>query len=139
MTHIFNNFLNYISRHGDFAARKFNGPIILVKFSSINFNPTGNNSGIPSFTLLFRGCGPNISNPPTFTHHLREKIPGEAQVVTYPEQEGTYPSNQLITYLGLRKDRAIISNSEGDWKVKVRSFFFFQMFQFFYNFTKCCG
>lgn len=75
---------------------------------------------MPSFTLLFRGCGPDITNPPTFTHFLREKVPGETEVITYPENVSLYPRNQLITYLGLRKDRAILKNSEGNWKINVR-------------------
>ncbi|XP_037047266.1 uncharacterized protein LOC119082045 [Bradysia coprophila] len=104
-------------RHGGFKARHFNGPLILVTFTTLDYwgpvNPT------PRFTLLFRGCGPDISNPPTFTHHYREKIPGETEIITYPEDGGIYPNNQLITYLGLRQDRAVVKNSEGEWKVKV--------------------
>lgn len=87
------------------------------------YAPVQNSTSIPSFTLLYRGCGPDINNPPTFTHHYREKIPGETEVVTYPEGGVIYPNNQLITYLGLRQDRAIVNNDEGDWKVKVRSLF----------------
>ncbi|KAG4067393.1 hypothetical protein HA402_015829 [Bradysia odoriphaga] len=103
-------------RHGEFKIRHFNGPLILVTFSTLNHwgpvNPT------PSFTLLFRGCGPDISNPPTFTHHYREKIPGETEIVKYPEDGGIYPNNHIITYMALRPDRAIMSGL-GEWKVKV--------------------
>lgn len=72
---------------------------------------------VPGFTLFYRGCGPKIVNPPTFTHSFREKIADEREVVAYPEGGGLYPPNQLITYLGLRNDRAILKRI--DWKVKV--------------------
>lgn len=109
------------SRHGEFKVRNFGGPVILVTFSSNNYFGSGDNGNpMPSFTLLFRGCGPAISNPPTFTHHYRERILGETEIVRYPEDGGIYPNNQLVTYLGLRKDRAVMWNSEGEWKVKVK-------------------
>lgn len=108
------------SRHGDIAAKQFYGPVILVAFSTVDYYSPNERTTVPSFTLLYRGCGPEITNPPTFSHIFREKIPGETEIVTYPEEEGLYPNNQLITYLGLRKDRAIFNNAEGEWKVKVR-------------------
>ncbi|KAJ6639586.1 hypothetical protein Bhyg_12333 [Pseudolycoriella hygida] len=106
-------------RHGDFSPREFNGPVILVRFASLKIYNATINATVPSFTLFYRGCGTNIVNPPTFTHYLRERSPGEREVVTYPKDGGLYQPNQLVTYLGLRKDRAILNNSEGEWKVKV--------------------
>lgn len=41
------------------------------------------------------------------------------EIVKYPEGDGIYGNNQVVTYLGLRQDRAVRYNSEGDWKVKV--------------------
>lgn len=109
------------SRHGEFKARHFDGPVILVTFKTLDYYGSGSSGNpMPSFTLLFRGCGPDITNPPTFTHHYREKIPGVTEIVTYPENGGIYPNNQLVTYLGLRRDRAVMFNSEGEWKVTVR-------------------
>lgn len=107
------------SRHADFAVRRFNSPLILIKFSTTDYFPNDKNGAIPRFTLFYKGCGPNVVNPPTFTHFYREKIFGETEVVTYPEGGGLYPPNQIVTYLGLRKDRAILRHGEIEWQVKV--------------------
>ncbi|KAG4079648.1 hypothetical protein HA402_010428 [Bradysia odoriphaga] len=105
-------------RHGDYVSKHFDGPIILIKFSTFNrFNDFA--SAVPSFIMFFRGCGPEITNPPNFSHFHREKIPGETEIITYSNDGESYPNNQLITYLGLRHDRAIVNNDEGDWKIKI--------------------
>lgn len=114
---VIHKYFKFYSRHGDFAPRIVDGPVIIITFMSYE---AVNNDTSRGFTLYYRGCGPNIPNPPTFSHFYREKILDDRKVITYPEGGGLYKPNQLVTYLGLRKDRAILSNKEGDWKVKVR-------------------
>lgn len=94
--------------------------MILLKLRTF-VTPTSPKNGT-GFVLMFSGCGPDIPNPPTFTHLYRDRAPNRRESFAYPDKTnaGDYLPNQFFTYLAQRSDRAwTYSGDVSDWKVNL--------------------